>query len=208
MPLPPELAAEVQSEGNLPPELMAEVQSAHAAGRPNLCKALLELGADRTLADADGHDSLALALQSGDWRCIKLFIKRDDISEADAIAVVRWIFSEQAKMPEKEEEEFVRLLVGGAGVSVLELPDPEEHGRSAMLPPTPEQENEVLAGVPESMKKPYRFELFQTRDEHELQIQSSFLLLHPKLSGGVLHSPLPLSPKRLVYLRCLQRVLT
>jgi hypothetical protein len=32
---------------------------------------------------------------------------------------------------------------------------PVELGRSSMLPPTPEQENEVLAGVPEAMKKPY-----------------------------------------------------
>lgn len=33
---------------------------------------------------------------------------------------------------------------------------PVEHGRSSMLPPTPEEENEVLAGIPESIKKPYR----------------------------------------------------
>ena len=38
---------------------------------------------------------------------------------------------------------------------IINAVKPEEHGRSSMLPPTPEEEDEVLSGVPESMKKPY-----------------------------------------------------
>ena len=32
---------------------------------------------------------------------------------------------------------------------------PVEHGKSSTLPPTPEQENEVIKGLPEAVKKPY-----------------------------------------------------
>jgi hypothetical protein len=38
---------------------------------------------------------------------------------------------------------------------IINAVKPEERGRSSMLPPTPEEEDEVLSGVPESMKKPY-----------------------------------------------------
>ena len=37
-----------------------------------------------------------------------------------------------AHMPE-EEAEFVRLLVGGAGVAALDFQDPQHHGRTALL---------------------------------------------------------------------------
>ncbi len=62
-------------------------------------------------------------------------------------------YNARRKLSEYEIETMVTKL---EREDIINAVKPEEHGRSAMLPPTPEQENEVLAGVPESMKKPYR----------------------------------------------------
>lgn len=54
------------------------------------------------------------------------------------------------------EYEIETMMVALEREDLLSSCAPIEHGRSSTLPPTPEQENEVIKGLPESVKKPFK----------------------------------------------------
>ena len=104
-------------------------RAAHA-GRPNLCKALLELGVDPKLTDADGKTALDLAYEEDHSESVSVLAKADiiapklrelearcaegSIPTEEAQAFLGWLIDADGKsLAPEEEAEFVRLLASG-----------------------------------------------------------------------------------------------